>query len=226
MKNPFEHSNRPPSSKKPKPAVSPRAAMALSAGSSGLEVMSHGQSPNDYRKRVPMPENLPREQVIEPKPVRKTIPPSGTTRRENAAPSQRRAAMLSTSQGFEIMDNNLPKDNYVARVREAQDLPAPGKATVIPKEKVSGDNYIKAYRQQQAIDLAQDAKKVKAKARTDKIVDERKQMETYVGQARKLQSEIALLRRQLGQNPDIDRRLSSNIQELMNELNRIPSVYW
>jgi len=244
-KNPFDHSKNPGTGTKPKKPVSPRSAMMLSTtGGDNFEVMGHSPAPkSDYTRRIPTPENLPREKVIEPKPVKKSMPLAAKSKKDNRAPPENRraAALLATSSGFEIMDNNLSKDNYVKRVREDQDLPKPDKDKAT-RDKLTGENYIEAYRQQQANDAAEAAQRAKEKEKIDKIIEgrkeenkkffekkqkeEREQMEAYVVRARQLQAEISLLKRNMGQDEENDKRIEGAIQQLMFELNGIPSVYW
>ena len=242
-KNPFERFTT-PSTDKPKRKVNPRAGMMLSTSQEGVDVMSHNNAPNRYRERAPVPENFLREKVMEAKPAKKLIPPPVTKKKEDdAPPADRQAAALhETAAGLQVMGNNLADDNYVERVREAQDLPTPEKARAIPRDKLNGSNYIKAYRQQQAIDIEEAAQKAKAKAKIDKIIDDRKKdnqkffekkfkedrkkADIYIIRARQLQSEIAGLKRNMGDDPETNRRLQAAIDPLQGELAGIPVVYW
>ncbi len=227
-KNPFERTSGPSKPKKPKLRVNPRAAMMLSTSTQGVDVIGNNQAKNDYTQRIKPQEGFLREKEIEAKDVTKSIAPQDRVKKQETGPvaNRRAAGLLNTSSGFEIMDNNLSKDGYVKRVREAQDLPKADKARVVRKEKLTGENYIKAYRQHQALDLVEDKKKAKEKEKSVTIAEERKKVENFVGRARKLQSEIALLERQMGQDAQNDSRLRGSIQQLTDELKRIPSVYW
>ncbi|HUY69075.1 MAG TPA: hypothetical protein VMV79_07210 [Alphaproteobacteria bacterium] len=135
--------------------------------------------------------------------------------------------------------------NSMAHVSRSSDEPGPAKNDYVarvaasgaaheepPAEPLTGKNYTKLYQQQREAELAgqnrvgeDENTKHFEKTREQQRLLEQKQADIYVLRARDLQTQIAIYRQRLGQDPETDRLINVAIQQLVNELNGIPNQY-